>query len=360
MDQQPSNFDHYCNVLRPLFTVGDVDPLEHVCAILRVGGLEDEGWDTLEESFETLRDISLLAQIELPSEQFSDIEKTRLRLHLVSYAHVVECDAPYDILANLCRVRAGQNASILPFWDESEYQRRQRKAEKNPGKLLDEPRPPSPSTKIRLIKELAQRGGVLQIGEVFDDFYFPVIRNSINHSDYIIHGNEFRMRKGRLLTDDATPFESPVIPIERLRSIIDRTFAFYSAFFTIHKETRSSFSTLKGKAIPYDLLLKGLLEFLLDDAGLLCGWIVHWPNGMESSFRRTSDGPQPLNIRAQIDDPIALFVGEYHEDHEPFSKLVARGEQPVYTPLEGSTEPLRWPVEQPAEPTETDRSKPTG
>lgn len=324
-----------------------VDPLEYACALLRVGGLEDKGWDTLEESFETLRDISLLAQTELPSEQFSDLEKTRLRLHLVSYAHTVECDAPYDILANLCRVRAGQNASILPFWDESEYQRRERKAANNPGKRLDESRPPSPSAKIRLIKELAQRAGVPQVGSLFDDFYFPVIRNAINHSDYIIHGDEFRMRKGRLMTDDAKPFESPVVPIQRLQAIIDNTYAFYNAFFTMHRQARSSFSAMKGKAIPYDYSLKGLLEFLLDDDGLLCGWKVHWPNETESYYLRTSDGSQPMNIHAHIDEPMEMFVGEYHKYHSPFSRLVARGEQPVYTSLEGSTEPLQWPDKPP-------------
>lgn len=342
MDQQPSSFDHYCNVLRPLFTGEAVDTLEYACAILRVGGAEDKGWDTLVESFETLRDFTLLAHSDLPAEQFHHADKTRLRLHLVSYAHLVECDAPYDIIANLCRVKAGKPSSILPFWDEAEYQRRQQQAARNPGGRLPDPRPPSPSTKIRVIKELAGRAHVPAVGAAFDDFYFPAIRNAIDHSDYIIHGEEFRMRRGRLLTDDAMPVESSVVPLHRLRAIIDRAYAFYNAFFTIEEQARHSFSAMKGQAFPYDLQLKGLLEFLLDDAGLLCGWKVHWPNATESSYRRTADGSHPLNIHTHIDEPMEMFVGERHNDHEPFSRLVARGEVPVYTPLEGSSEPLRW------------------
>ncbi|MCI0629277.1 MAG: hypothetical protein L0Y44_01320 [Phycisphaerales bacterium] len=343
MDQTSRDFDFYYNLLGPLFAGKGVDPLEYACALLRVDGLEDKGWDTLAESFDTLRDLTHLADVNLPAETFPDAEKTRLRLHLISYAHLVECDAPYDILANLCRVKAGLPSSIRPFWDEAEYQRRQKQAAKNPGKLPREAKPPSPSSKIRAFKALAHRAGVPDVGAAFDDFYFPVIRNAIDHSDYIIHGDEFRMRKGQLLTVDATPVESSIVPLPRLRAIIDRSYAFYNAFFTLHEQMRRWFSTMKGKAIPYDLRLKGLLEFLVDDAGLLCGWKVHWPNGTESSYRRDSDGSHPLNIHPHIDEPIGMFVGEYHKDHEPFSRLVPRGEQPAYTPAAGATEPLRWP-----------------
>ncbi len=343
MVQQPPTFEHYNKALKPLFAGEAVDPLEYACALLRIGGLEDQGWDTLPESFETLRDFTLLAHSELPAEQFRDIEKTRLRLHLVSYAHLIECDAPYDIIANLCRVKAGQPSSILPFWDEADYQRRQKQAAKNPHKLLTESRPPSPATKIRIIKEHARHAGIPEVGAAFDDFYFPAIRNAIDHSDYVIHGDEFRMRKGRVLTDDAAPVESAIVPLTRLRAIIDGAYAFYNTFFTLHEQARRWFSTIKGKAIPYDHQLKGLLEFLVDDNGLLCGWKVHWPNGTESSYWRSTEGSQPMNIRPHIDEPMEMFVGEYHKDHEPFSRLVARGDTPVYTPLEGSTEPPRWP-----------------
>jgi hypothetical protein len=45
----------YAGLLAPLFSPQDVDTFEYACALLRVGGCQDAGWDPLQESREVLR-----------------------------------------------------------------------------------------------------------------------------------------------------------------------------------------------------------------------------------------------------------------------------------------------------------------
>lgn len=335
-----ADYLRYRAILNPLFIGGNCDPVEYAASLLRMGGLEDAGWDTLLESEQTLQDLTNLMGSELPPAKFCNPDHTRLRLRLLAYAHLVEMDAPYEIIANLCRVKAGQDCTILPFHDHSKINTRPTPLK--PGKKPKRASPIHPAMKIDKIKALSKAAGVPEVGEVFSEFYFPVIRNSINHSDYIIHGAEFRLRKSHFPTDDPQPVLSQVIPIRRLELIIDKAFSFYNAFFGLERAARQWFSTMKGKAIPYDLPLKGLLEFLLDGDGLLCGFKVHWPNRSESTYRRTAAGSDATNLHLALKG-VHMFVGEYPRDHDSFSRLVERGKQPQYTPAEGSTEPLRWP-----------------
>jgi len=331
---------HFRETLAPIFE-GSVDPLKYACALLRVAGIEDEGWDTLPESVETLREINGLARAGFPEGMFFDEEKTRLRLNLLCYAHLIEMDAPYEIIANLLRVRLGAGWTVDPFWSEKRYRGWQREASKDPSKLLDRPKP-YPLQKIRTIKRLSEEAKLPQIGLAFDAFYFKDLRNAIVHSDYVLHGSEFRMRKGRISKDGSSHETTSVVSFNRLLSIINSGYAFYNAFFTLERMARARFASQKGKALPYDHKHKGLLEFLVDEDGLLNGWVVHWPNGSESRYRRSRTGSAPLNIRAPAGGEIGLFMGEIHREHDPFSPLVPLGGIPQYTPPEGSHDPVVW------------------
>jgi hypothetical protein len=81
----PSDFNirvrHYADILNPLFWHDSFHIatvlFEYACTLVRVGGMQDEGWDAYLESQAMLGDLKKLADMELPTEEFSDIERTR-------------------------------------------------------------------------------------------------------------------------------------------------------------------------------------------------------------------------------------------------------------------------------------------
>ncbi len=332
------DFNRFVQVLSPIFTPQGVNTFAYACSLLRVGGMQDAGWDALLESQEILDDIIALTQLELPGESFKNPEKTRWRLALISYAHLTEIDAPYHILANLLRIRSSMTYVLNPF--DAISARKRKKKEK--FSFLDRPPPPSPKLKIKEIKQLAERAGFPGVGNVFDDFYFPTLRHAIDHSDYILYENEFRMPNSYILSENKSVLTS-TLSLERLGTIISRAYTFYSAVFTLEKRARAGFAPIKGKCFPFDHQLKGLIEFLIDNEGLLCGFKVHWPNNHDSIYRRLQTGCDAINISYGAGGIVNFDVGEYFREHDPFSRLVPLGGQPEYTPAEGSTTSPQWP-----------------
>lgn len=327
--------EHYCQILFPLFDCAG-DRFDFVLALLRASGLEEAGWDTLEESFQLLNDLQLLSSAELPSSHFQTPNVTKLRLRLLEYCHLVEMDAPYDILANLCRVRLGLAVSNCPFSSRRVVSLEKQIAINNlPARKLH------PQQKIDSIKCLAKDVGMPEIGEAFDDFYRAGTRNAISHSDYIIFCDEFRMRGQTIRTNGDRETRTSIVKLDQLENLIDHARAFYLAFMKVEKAARLSAGNNKGRGFPYDHIYKGILEVLADSEGYLCGVIIHWPNGLESRYLRTAGGSKPINI-LPLDGCLEAFVGEKPNPHDSFSPLLKPGELPAYTPLSGGNEPLVW------------------
>lgn len=340
---QERELERYRILLAPLFDPKGINIFHFACALIRVGGMQSAGWDPLEESIQTLDDLIKLVQLDLEPGRFTDPLKTRWRLFLISYAHLVEMDAPYDVLANLLRVRLQLPSTYNPFREFIAPQPKSRKKQAKPRPLSTPALSLSPAQKISAIKQLATRAGCQAIGELFDDFYFSSLRNAIDHSDYVLHGSEFRIRNGVIPEEDNPHSLTPVISLDRLSRIIERAYGFYSALFSLEHNARAWFAGFKGQGLPSDLALKGLLEFLIDDQGLLCGFKMHWPNAHDSVYRRLPSGCDAMNIFNQPDGTVDFFVGEYFREHHPFSRLVPADGQPRYTTAEGASEPLQWP-----------------
>ncbi len=279
----------YCHRLAPIFQP-TADRFDYVLALLRASGHENAGWDTLSESFKVLDDLNNLASADLPTDYFREPEITRLRLRLFEYSHLVEMSAPYEIITNLLRVKLGRAVSLTPFAAEPKRTRPKTKKQKSTSRKSQI----SPSTKIDVIKSLSKEAGLPEIGAAFDDFYRAGIRNSISHSDYIIHGDEFRMR-GQTIPDELDPrLTTSVIKLDRLQQLIDQAGAFYRAFVRVEKGARLSAGANKQRGFPYDPTYRGILEVLADDENYLCGAVIHWPNGHESSYERSAAIKQHL------------------------------------------------------------------
>lgn len=334
--------------MKPLFTnLHQISGFEYASTLVRVGGMADAGWDAIEESSEFLEDLSALTQPEVQLGQVRDPEKTKWRLRLVSYAHLIEMDAPYELLANLLRLRLGARYSSVPFQGIGRDGKNGKGTKKSKPKLPGSEIPPSPGQKIGLIKELSRAAGMQQIGLAFDEFYYSPLRNAIDHSDYVLRQNELRLLKGTIPESIGSNSFTSVIPLDRLEDIFSRANAFYWALFELTHKARSGFNELKGECFrgwffPGQRELKGLLEFLIDEDGLLCGWKIHWPNQLDSIYRRTSNGREATNMFNQTDGSVEFFVGEYFSDRDAFSPLISSGAVPQFTLADGATRPPTW------------------
>jgi len=112
--------DEYIDRLRPLFLPADPvskDIIRYFASLLRVLGMEDHGWDPYEESRAMLNDINGFFKFELPEADYKQPQRTTWRLGLLLYSHVVEMDAPYEVITNLLRFQLGKGYSPSPFFD---------------------------------------------------------------------------------------------------------------------------------------------------------------------------------------------------------------------------------------------------
>ena len=110
MQYSASSEDHrekirsrYIPLLAPLFFPDDParhDIIRYFASLLRIVGMEDKGWDPYVESRAVLDDLNALMQLDLPESTFPDRELTPWRLGLIFYNHILEMDAPYEVLTN--------------------------------------------------------------------------------------------------------------------------------------------------------------------------------------------------------------------------------------------------------------------
>jgi hypothetical protein len=331
----PTSFDgkrdQYIERLKPIFLPDDPvghDIIRYFASLLRVLGMEDRGWDPYAESRAILNDINGMFSVELPKDKFPDPNATTWRLGLILYSHIVEMDAPYEVLTNLLRFRLGKGYSPNPFFDF--LTEKQKKSFQRRGL--------STGGKIAIIKQLSKEAD-LKIGDIFDDFYDNNLRNAIAHSDYILTDDGFRCRGG------LSGMKGFKLTYEELDRILASAKAFIAAFFQVESIARQVWGAHKQKAIPYDPHYKGLMEVLVDDKDLLCGFRVHWPNGSQSTYRRTPDGVDMTNCTLDMNNKtIGLFVDLYAQKPGTFSPLVEHDASPIYTKLEGRDEEPSWPT----------------
>ena len=319
----------YSDCLKPLFLPEDPasnDIVNYFASLLRIVGMEDRGWDPFLESRAILEDLNAIMQTDLPDAKFPDKPMTIWRMGLLMYSHIVEMDAPYEVITNLLRFRLGKGYSPNPYYMflNSDQKRRFKRS----GIY--------PKQKIEIIKALSTKAN-LHIGDIFDDFYNGDLRNAISHSDYILTDEEFRCRSG---TGAVGAF---CVPSNELNEIIAKSKIFISTFFDLENAARECWGGQKHRAVPYDPVYKGLMEVLVSDDDLMCGFKIHWPNNSESVYRRTRDGVEMINCMLDMkNSTIEFMVGLYAREPGQFSPLVEKHGVPSYTKLEGTGVTPKW------------------
>ncbi|MEI9419849.1 hypothetical protein O7A70_01450 [Mesorhizobium sp. Cs1299R1N1] len=324
--------DRYIGLLEPLFLPSSPISNDIVCyfsSLLRVLGMEDKGWDPYAESRNILNDLNRLMKVRLPKQRFPDGEKTMWRIGLLLYSHIVEMDAPYEVLTNLLRFRLGKGYSPNPYFDLLTDKEKSafRKSGIRTGR------------KIEIIKSLSIESG-LKIGDLYDEFYNSRLRNAVQHSDFILAEDGFRSRS------DLSGTRAFKLTFEELDNFVTKAKAFIAAYLQIEMTTRQVWGLHKGTAVPYDLQYKGLMEVLVDDRDLLCGFAIHWPNDSQSTYRRTERGVEMVNCMVDLQNAnLSMMVGTLARRPGMFGPCVEDGHKPVYTPLDGSNIRPTWPAD---------------
>lgn len=319
----------YIDILKPLFLPDDPisnDIIQYFASLLRVVGMEDKGWDPHLESRSILEDINAILQSKHSKKIFPDLNFTTWRMGLLMYSHIVEMDAPYEVITNLLRFRLGKGYSPNPYY--TFLNSKEKKQFERAGLY--------PSQKIKIIKILAKEAGSA-VGSIFDEFYDSNLRNAISHSDYILTKKQLRVRNG------TGAFGAYSIPLKQLNETITKSKLFISTFFGLDISARTIWGAKRQQALPYDQTYKGLLEILADNDNLMCGFKIHWPNNSESVYRRTQDGIDMTNCMLDLRNSCVEFmVGLYARTPGNFSSLVEVDSEPIYTPIEGTGETPVW------------------
>jgi hypothetical protein len=206
--------------------------------------MEDGGWDPYAESRNILNDLNRLMKIRLPKKKFPEPENTTWRLGLLLYSHIVEMDAPYEVITNLLRFQAGKGYSPNAFFDFLTD-----KEKKNFAKSGIRT-----GRKIEIIKSLSEKTGH-SVGDLYDDFYNGRLRNAVQHSDFILTDKDFRSRSG---ISGGKAFK---LSYDELDALITKAKAFIAAYFQVELLARQVWGSRKGEALPYDAHYKGCWKF---------------------------------------------------------------------------------------------------
>ena len=157
----------YLTALDPIFSRARAEcESEFILTLLRVRGLSDAGWDPYETTLEAVP-----MMIEVMENLDSAIAQRHLSLWI--YLHIIEASEPYEILANLLGVIAGERFHISRFPPR--------------GK-----KPQSPGEKIAKLEAMADPLGLTNALVPLKEAWNRGLRNAIGHSDYTVHGPELR------------------------------------------------------------------------------------------------------------------------------------------------------------------------
>lgn len=336
-----SRMRHYADILNPLFWSDDFNRVdrtfEWACTMVRATGLMDTGWDSYTESIALLEDLTQLMGLELPADRFSNPANTQARLAVIAYSHMIEMSVPYELLANLLRLRMGMKYSIHPL----AHLNKVRGATVN-GVKRKRIAPASPIAKINEIDEMAKKVGVPDVGAALRGIYNGTIRNAVYHSDYAIHDDSFRLLSGSHYSKKEG-VNTPLITFDELGEVTSEAFAFHSALLVLWKRQRKLFIDFRGKILPYDDRYKGVIEFTFEGDSLN-GFRVYWPNGTVGVCARNADGQtEARNIEFEPDGSINFFVGILASHPGSFSPCVEAGSDPEYALVPGTEKRPHWP-----------------
>jgi hypothetical protein len=159
----------YMTALDPVFTQAEIrSEFDFLHALIPVFGLQSAGWDPYETTIRAVR-----GTLEMIDEA-SDFEKAR-HLQLWLWGHIVEASAPYELLARLLAVCAGQRPRMTHFPDSARGV------------------PQSPWKKVKALEAQADALGLSDVLVPVREIWDGQLRNAVFHADYTLYGRSVRL-----------------------------------------------------------------------------------------------------------------------------------------------------------------------
>jgi hypothetical protein len=205
------------------------DEFEYACTLLNFEGVQDAGWDPLQETIYIYEDIMGLLSAPLRAD-------TRTRLALLLYCHLTEAQGIYKIMYNMLRVTQGDRYSAFPFHP---LRRKLRN-----GETVE----PTVRRIVREIDDYSSSNDWSEIGTIFKGTVNHELRNAFYHSDYTLHRGEFRAKGSWFM--HANNVQSPVLSPDELSAIINAGINFFQAFmdtYTRHRRSYRANKKLQGR-----------------------------------------------------------------------------------------------------------------
>jgi len=257
-------------------------PFDAICTLLRVTGIQDAGWDPLEESEEAFKDYNWFLSAE--SEELSD--KSQWRMGLLMYCQACEMSAIHLMLANLLRIHLGQPYHLNPLGSLGRPDK----------KRMFKWYPPSAKVKWRKLRDMASEADIPDLVGLIDNVYNDAVRNAFSHSDYIIAPAHFRWTEGGLPSQ---------LALEQVNNLIANAFAFFGRFMAV----REHWLQIAGQMRRYHRWPNHEVFEILAAEGKLNGFRVHFSNGNSARFQRSAAGVDHVNLVIQGDGTINFMVG---------------------------------------------------
>lgn len=183
---------------------------EFVKALIRVGGLQDAGWDPYES---TLRGIPAMVALHEQIPEGAEHFETARHLQLWTYGHVIEASEPYAIIADMLDIANGGFYKPYRFPPVPLYRARR-------GQPAPPTRPQFFREKLPELERLADAASEAGSLDPIREIWHADLRNAVFHADYSLYGGEVRIAER-------------VYAHEEVMALVNRALAYHEALATL-------------------------------------------------------------------------------------------------------------------------------
>jgi hypothetical protein len=204
---------------------------EFVKALLRVGGVQDAGWDPYES---TRRAIPAMIGLHQQVPDGPDYFETTRHLQLWTYGHIIEASEPYSILADMLDIASGGFFKPYRFPPVPVYPAR-------PNRPAVPTRPQFFREKLRELERLADEAQEATVLDPIQEVWDYDLRNAVFHADYSLHGGEVRIPGRAAYTH------------EEIMTLVNRAIAYHEALALLMDAYRRGYEEPKRVLVHPEL-----------------------------------------------------------------------------------------------------------
>ncbi|WP_158932374.1 hypothetical protein [Acidisphaera sp. S103] len=219
-------------------------------------GMQDAGWSTTITANEVFDELSILSQKTQP------ISKAEFRVMLMLYCQLSEAGGFYESLKNIMGVVTLKPYLLWPFKDLV-------RVKKTSARITG----PNANATFRDLASSAKSIGLSRLSFLLEDAFRDDIRNGVSHADYVLWGDELRLRNRNGGHPDK-------LSIEEINEALTRGMGFFEILRDYNAASMRSFDPAKE--------IVGRLS-----ANFPMSWTVHC-DPQKQMFRISGSSPGPV------------------------------------------------------------------